>query len=107
MAWWTDFRVAVFLAIIETSFLGLVDYKLSSIFSFKGALFFGELGYVLTIAGLPFFINYYLFLYNKGWKDVLDYFDKATMEEKKKLDLKMKIVISLFLCLSLLLLLLC
>lgn len=95
LPWWTDFRVVILIALAEMSLLALAEYKFATIYSIPGADALGEWGYILIIAGPPFIINYFLFLYGNRWKEIIQYFDGVDKEEKSKMNLQMTAVLLL------------
>jgi len=94
-SWWSDVKGWFIIAAIEMMILALIEFKLASNFSILGADYLGKNGYLLIIAVPPLLFNYFFFQYNDRWKPIIKHFDKASKQEKRKMNIQMAVVLVL------------
>lgn len=92
-SWWNDVKSWFIIAVIEMMILALIEFKLASNFSILGADYHGKNGYLLIIAVPLILFNYFFFQYNDRWKPIVKHFDKASKQEKRKMNIQMAIVL--------------
>jgi multisubunit Na+/H+ antiporter MnhB subunit len=95
MPWWSDFKAGFIIAVVQIWIIVLVDYKVNKHFGFFNTLELGKWGYALVIGGLPLTFNYFFFQYNDRWKPIVKHFNKASKQEKRKMNIQMAVVLVL------------
>jgi len=97
MAWWTDFRTSLMLSVFEILILALIEFKITMHWNLAGEVFYGKWGYIALIASPPLLINYFLFLHQNKWEQVIQKFDSEEKSNKRKNDLVLSVVLILVL----------
>lgn len=95
MPWWSDFKAGFIMAAAEMMLIALIDFKMYRLFGIGNASQLGKWGFILVIAAPPVVFNYFFFQYNDRWKPIVRHFDKASKQEKRKMNIQMAVVLVL------------
>lgn len=94
-SWWSDVKGWFILAAIEMMIFALINFKLTAAFDIKSISYLGKEVYIFIIAAPPVLFNYFFFQYNDRWKPIVKHFDKASKQEKRKMNIQMAVVLVL------------